>query len=106
MNIFEKEFRTIGTRGVVLSKEEMENFRIKQIFNSIGHSDYLNDNDAEVMLKNFNQRGEFCLLETAGDGSIYKISLLTFEDIWSRNVYALMNKKYYKGFPDLITLNN
>lgn len=106
MNIFDEGFRTIGTRGIVLSKEQMDNFRIKKIFNSIGHSDFLNDGDAELILKNFNKRGEFCLLEVAGDGKVYKICLLTFEDIWSRNVYALMNKEYYEGFPDLITLNN
>jgi hypothetical protein len=106
MNIFEEDFRTIGTRGIVLSKEQMENFRIKKILNSVGDSDFLTDEDAELMSRNFNERGEFCLIEATLEKNVYKISLLTFEDIWSRNVFALINKEYYEGCPDLITLNN
>jgi len=106
MNIFEESFRTICTRGVTLSKDQMENFRIKKIFNSFGDPEYLNEAHAEEMLENFNKRGEFCLLETTNDGKVYKISLITFEDIWSRNMFALMNFEYYNGFPDLISLYN
>lgn len=106
MSIFEEGFRTISTRGVTLSKDQMENFRIKKIFNSMGDPEYLNDDDAEQMLENFNKRGEFCLLEAVDEGKVYIISLITFEDIWSRNVFALMNKEYYDGFPDLIMLYN
>lgn len=106
MNLFEEGYRTICTRGVTLSKEQMENFRIRNVFNSFGDPDFLNDDQAEEMLTNFNKRGEFCLLEVTNDGKIYKISLITFEDIWSRNVFALMNFKYYEGFPDLISLCN
>lgn len=106
MNIFEKSFRTIGTRGLTLSEDQMQNFRIRKIFNSYGDPEYLNDRHAEEMLDNFNKRGEFCLLEAIDDGKVYKISLITFEDIWSRNVFALMNFEYYNGFPDLISLYN
>lgn len=106
MSIFEEGFRTIATRKVILSKKQMENFRIKNIFNSIGNPEYLNDSDAEKMLGNFIERGEFCLLEAISEEEIYIISLLTFEDIWSRNMFALMHFEYYDGFPDLITLYN
>jgi hypothetical protein len=106
MNIFEESSRTICTRGVVLSKNQMENFRIRKIFNSFGDPEFLNDEHAEEMLDNFIKRGEFCLLEATNDGKLYKISLITFEDIWSRNVFALKNMDYYNGFPDLITLYN
>lgn len=106
MSIFEKGFRTICTRGVTLSKEQMENFRIRKIFNSFGNAEYINDEQAEEMLTNFNKRGEFCLLEATNDGKVYKLSLITFEDIWSRNMFALMNFEYYEGFPDLISLYN
>lgn len=84
----------------------MEIFRIKRIFNSVGDPDFLNDSDAFQMLDDFIFRGEYCLLEAKNDGRLYKISVLTFEDIWSRNVFALMHFKYYEGFPDLITLYN
>ena len=106
MNLFEKSYRTICTRGVVFSKAQMENLRIRKIFNSAGITDYLNDEKAFEMLENFNKRGEFCLLETTDNGKIYKISLITFEDIWSRNLFALMYFDYYEGFPDLISLYN
>ena len=106
MSIFEDMHRTICTRGITFTRDQMEVFRIKRIFNSVGDPDYLNDSDAMQMLDNFINRGEFCLLEAANDGKVYKISLLTFEDIWSRNLFALMNFEYYEGFPDLITLYN
>lgn len=106
MNLFEKDFRSIWTRDLTLTKEQMETFRIKRIYNSAGSPDYLNNKDAEETLENFINQGEFCLLEATNDGRIYKISLLTFYNIWSRNVFALMNMEYYKDFPDLITLYN
>lgn len=106
MNLFEKDFRTICTRGVVLSETQMQTFRIKKIYNSFGSPDYFNDVNAEEILDNFISQGEFCLLEATNDGKIYKVSLLTFYDIWSRNVFALMNMDYYSGFPDLVTLYN
>lgn len=106
MNLFEESYRTICTRGVTLSKEQMETFRIKRIFNSFGDPDFLNDEKASEMLDNFIRRGEFCLLEASNDGKVYKISLITFEDIWSRNMFALMNFEYYQRFPDLISLYN
>ena len=104
--MLEESFRTINTRGITLTNDQMENFRIKKIYNSIGDLAYLNDADAEQMLDNLNERGEFCLLEATNDGKIYKISLLTFEDVWSRNIFALVHFEYYPGSPDLITLYN
>ena len=106
MSIFEQEFRRIGTRNITLTPEQMENFRIRKIYNSLGDPDFLNDEQAEEMLDNFIKRGEFCLLEATQIGKVYKITLITFEDIWSRNVYALFNWKYYEMFPDLLTMYN
>ena len=107
MSIFEEEFRKIRTRGVILTKDQMANYRIKKIYNSIGDPEFLNSNEAEKMLLNFNQRGEFCLMEVSTDrNNLYIISIITFEDYWSRNVFALQNLDYYDGFPDLISLYN
>ena len=106
MDIFEEAFRTIMTRGLVLTKDQMDSFRIKKIYNSAGVPEYLNSSHAEEILENFNRRGEFCLLEATDNGKIYKMSLITFEDIWSRNMFALMNLRFYKDFPDLLTLKN
>jgi hypothetical protein len=96
--MFEKNFRTIKTRGITLSEE--------QIYNSVGDPEFLNDEQAEEMLDSFIKRGEFCLLEAISEEKLYTISLITFEDLWSRNVFALMNWEYYIGFPDLVTLYN
>lgn len=106
MSIFDEAFRTIMKRGIVFTKDQMNTFRIKEIYNSVGDPEYMNNSHAEEVLENFNKRGEFCLLEATDNGKIYKMSLITFEDIWSRNVFALMNREYYDGFPDLITLYN
>lgn len=106
MNLFEKSYRTIRTRGITLTQEQMENLRIKRVFNSVGDPDYLNDEDAEQMLRNHIESGNYCLLEAAHTGKLYIISLIVFEDIWSRNMFALKNFEYYEGFPDLITLYN
>lgn len=106
MSIFEESSRTIKTRGIILTQEQMDNFRIRRVFNSIGDPDYLNEDHAEQMLMNHIVNGDFCLLELAEDKKLFIISLITFEDIWSRNVFALKNMDYYNGFPDLITLYN
>ena len=68
MNLFEESHRTIRTRGIILTKEQMDNFRIKKVYNSAGDPEYLNNNDADQMLMNFIARGEFCLLEAINDG--------------------------------------
>jgi hypothetical protein len=106
MGLSEESFRTIKTRGITLSIEQMENFRIINIFNSVGDPEYLNEADAREMMTINIKRGEFCLLEAANEEKLFVISLIIFEDIWSRNVFALMNWEYYDGFPDLITLYN
>ncbi len=106
MDFFEKNYRTIKTRGITLTKEQMEVFRIKRVFNSVGDPQYLNDYDADQILNNHIESGNFCLLEVARTERLYIISVIVFEDIWSRNVFALKNFEYYEGFPDLITLYN
>jgi hypothetical protein len=106
MNIFEKYFRTISTREVTFTKEQMADFRIINIFNSFGHIDHLNENDAEALFRNHKKNGSICLIETATKGNLYIISLIIFEDLLSRNVFALQNIKQYDLFPDLLTLYN
>ena len=106
MSIFEKSYRTIRTRGITLTQEQMESLRIKRVFNSVGDPEYLNSDDAEQMLSNHIESGNYCLLEVAQTAKLYFISIIIFEDIWSRNMFALKNFEYYAGFPDLITLYN
>lgn len=106
MNMFEKSYRTIKTRGITLTQEQMDSFRIKRVFNSVGDPEYLNSDDAEQMLNGHIESGNFCLLEAIHTARLYIISIIVFEDIWSRNVFALKNFDYYEGFPDLITLHN
>lgn len=106
MDIFEEGYRTIGTRGIILTEEQMDNFRIKKIYNSFGDPNFMNDDFAREMWINFNTSGEYCLLEALNTGKLYSISVLTFEDIWSRNVFAMFHFEFYNGSPDLITLYN
>lgn len=106
MDLFEQSFRTISTRGISLSDNQIETFRIKKVYNSFGDPDYLTDSDAENMLREMEGLGEFCLLESAHDGKLNIYSIITFEDIFSRNVFALMNQEYYHDYPYLDTLKN
>jgi len=106
MDISDESYRTISTRGVTLTEDQMANYRIKKVYNSFGDPNFINASHAEILLDNFNKAGEFCLLETSNDGKIYIISLLAFEDVWSRNIFAIVHWNYYKGFPDLIPLYN
>jgi hypothetical protein len=107
MNIFEEEDRKIYTMGITLTKSQMENYRIKRVFNTVGNPDYLNIEQAEKNLNKHISNGELCLLEIASTDSLFIISLITFEDIWSRNVFAIKNMNYnYQGFPDLMTIYN
>lgn len=106
MDIIEEAYRTIGTRGIILSQEQMDNFRIKRIYNSMGDPKFLNNNFAREMWINFNRVGEYCLLEAINTAKLFSISVLTFEDIWSRNVFALFHFENYDGSSDLVTLYN
>lgn len=106
MDFFEESFRTIGTRGIVLSAEQMNICRIKRIYNSITAIDYADTGYPGILLSEALMQGEYCLVEASGDERVFKTSLILFEDIWSRNVYALANWRYYERFPDLLTLYN
>jgi hypothetical protein len=106
MNLFEELTRKICTRGITLSEREFKNLHIKEIFNSITNIDFQDMYQAETILQSHIENGKFCLVEIAAVDNLFFISCITFEDIWSRNVFALKNMDYYHGFPDLITLYN
>jgi hypothetical protein len=94
MDLFEKNHGTIKTRGIILAQDQMDNFMKRRINNYIGDPDFLNCYDAEEMLQNHIFRGDFCLLEMAEEWKIYILSVINFEDIWSRNVYSFKNFDY------------
>lgn len=107
MDFFKNNRRTIATRGIVLTEPEMERYGLKAIYNSYEYFDpYMNEIHAENMLEDLIYRGEFCLLETRLEGTLFKVSILTFRDIWSRNLFALSNWKHYRKAPDLETIYN
>jgi hypothetical protein len=106
MDFFENSFRTIGTRGIVLTEEDMQLYRIKRIHNSVTAIDYADISDPADLLADAVLRGEYCLVEASCDEKVYKTSLILFEDIWSRNLFALRNWNYYEGFSDLLTFYN
>lgn len=106
MNLFEKDYRTIRTRGITLTQDQMNNFRIRRVYNSIEEPEYLNNKSAKQFLMNYAESGQFCLLEVVRSAKRCIISIIIFEDIWSRNLFALKNIDYYLDSYDLITLNN
>lgn len=106
MHFFANSFRTIGTRVIVLTPEEVNSYRIKRIYNSVTAADYADTSDSADLLSEAVAQGEYCLVEASDDERIFKTSLILFEDIWSSNLFALKNWTYYAGFPDLLTMNN
>lgn len=105
--MFEKEFRTVRTREIEYSPEEMEMMRLKAVYNAAGDFDYMNKEFMEVFLRDSIRPGESGLMEICKKNErLVLMSILVFEDLWSRNIYALKHWKIYDRLSDLISLKN
>ena len=106
MNLFEKNFRTIRARETTLTPAEMENFRIKRIFNSFGDRETLDEEEAKNMLDYHISSGESCLLMTLNKGNVFTISIVIFEDDWSRNLFAMKFEDSVFSLNDFLSICN
>ena len=97
--------RTIRTRGVVLSEDEMRRYRIRCVHNSVGDVDVMTDSHiGSFVRKSYDPgRGEVAVVETksyhhniiTGRVPLMVVSVIIFEDIFSWHMYALHNLDIY-----------
>lgn len=110
-----KEFRTIMARDVILTRGEMEKYRIRGVYNAMGDlrvitGDYIRNFASSVFRADL---GEVAIIETSLKHHELKtpvqvISVLVFADIYSWHMFALKNWGLYSsaGNDHLITLLN
>jgi len=85
----------------------MEMMRLKAVYNAAGESDFMGREYLENFFRENIRSGESGLMEICRKNKhTILVSILVFEDLWSRNIYALKNWEIYEGFPDLISLLN
>jgi len=105
--MFHYEYRTVKTREITYSQEEMRFMRLRIIYNAEGDFNYLNREFMENIYLESIQKGEAGLIEVKRKGRRGVIlSILVFEDVWSRNIYALKHREVYDGSPEIISLMN
>lgn len=98
--------KTIDTRGITFTDEQMRKQRIKKICNVITErgTDDFKPMDYISSIQDENPGRNIFDAVTSDNNNI--ISLVVFDDIFSRNIFAIRNKDYYGFHPDLITLFN
>lgn len=113
MNIAEelhRNLRTIQTRSIEFSYEQMRSMRILKIINCVGRVEDISDNVDRTMMLDYVQ-GEFriaesCIRENKGimNGVV---SVIVFADVYSWNMFALKYWDVYsKEKMGLLTLLN
>jgi len=105
--MFEKEFRRIATRNIEFTEKEMESIRLRTVYNAWGDSEFMDDDFINRFYLENIRKGEYGLIEKEmNNKGAAIISLLVFEDIWSRNIYALAHWNLYKDKMFLVDLLN
>jgi len=105
--MFEEEFRTVRTRDIIYSPDQMRIMRLRAVYNAAGDIDYMNREVMESIFKDSIRSGESGLIEIKYKGKrLVLLSILVFEDFWSRNIYALSHWEIYKSFSELLSLQN
>ena len=105
---FNKEGRTIMTRGVVLCEEQMEQLGILKVFNtrglmSGGGFDYF----FNVGIRNEQRALVERKIEARAKGEPYvTVSLIIFRDLTSMNLFVIGNKPVYEGTEEYLALSN
>lgn len=101
-----KSLRTVKTRDYVFTVEQMQSYRIKGVFNSIGEMESMTSEYIEKFALGVYrpQYGEVGVVETAikefsgGKKNPLKIvSVIVFADIWSWNMFAIKHQDIYMG---------
>jgi len=105
MVVFKSE-RTIDTRGITFTPEQMKDQRINRICNTIlerGTDDY---DPMDFIYSVQEGNPDRSIIDAASTGEYTIVSLIVFEDMFSRNIFAIRNKDYYGFHPDLVSLYN
>ncbi|HDJ32763.1 MAG TPA: hypothetical protein ENF21_01510 [Bacteroidetes bacterium] len=100
-------FRTVRTRNITYSLSEMEAMRLKAVYNSVGEECLMTVDYLRVFFSECVGEGECGLLELRKEGvSQVVASILVFEDVWSRNMYALRHWEVYEDTAQVVELLN
>lgn len=106
-NLFRNSFRIVNTHGILYSRDQMENMRLRAIYNASGIPEYLDEDFVNRFYLENIRNGEYGLVEMISKlNNTNILSLLVFEDTWSRNVYAIRHWKIYKDKMYLVDLMN
>ena len=82
----------------------MESFRMRKIFNATGTEDYIDADFLESYVFECCKFSGIPLVDIVCDESgMIRLSVIVFEDTWSRNIYAL---KYYETFINCYSYTN
>ncbi|MGC9472522.1 MAG: hypothetical protein ACP5D1_13400 [Bacteroidales bacterium] len=100
-------FRTVRTRNITYTLREMEAMRLKAVYNSEGEEHLMSVNYLRIFFSECEGEGEWGLLELRkAGGNRVVASILVFEDIWSRNLYALRHWEVYDDTAQVVELLN
>lgn len=101
----EKELRTIKARDYVFTPGEMSRFRIRGVFNSVGEIERMGDEYIQTFSRSVVRadQGEIGVIEVSIKSMpdieiknpLKVISVIVFVDIWSWQMYAMVNKDIY-----------
>ena len=98
-----KDLRCIGTRGKMVSKEDMRTFRILGVYNVVGEMESMSDGYVDdfiekvcMMSESVDRIVESCMKEVKGVKNPLKVvSVITFMDEYSLNMYVMSNWEVY-----------
>lgn len=105
---FNREGRTIMTRGIVLCEEQMEHLGILKVFNTRGVLDgggfsYFFDTEKRNEQRVLVERK----IEARAKGEPFvTVSLILFRDLTSMNLFVIGNKPVYEGGEEYLALSN
>ena len=105
--MFEDSYRKLSTRNILFSEEQMESLRIFRIYNSFGNPDLITFDFIYTYFENCCGKTRYGLIDVADRGkTMRKVSIIVFDDAWSRNIYALTNWEYSSDSFELLELYN
>jgi len=108
-------FRTIKARGVVLSEEQMDHYRIRGIYNAAAEVETVNDHYIQDFANSVHRPsyGEIAVVETSLKDTgvrnpLQIISVIVFVDIYSWHMFAMKHWKVYgnRGLGGFLPLVN
>jgi len=107
MDFSEKEYRTVRTRNIIYSEEEMYLMRIKGIYNCLCDSECVNIDLLHNLFNSNIDLGDSGLMDFAEKGErLSIITVIVFYDEYSRNMYSLKHQDLFNSNPELMSFYN